>query len=259
MNDAMSEPASTMRLQRFLARAGVASRRKSEKLIEAGRISVNGNVVTELGTKIDPAVDIVEFDGASVRLSDNENPVVIMLNKPRGFVTTMGEAQGEGVRTVEELLPMGKHPSLFYIGRLDKDTTGLLLFTDDGDLGNSLTHPSHGVEKCYIAHIDGCLSDIDIESLTNGIMLDGRMTAPATVEVLETMPDSTQYVSLTIHEGRNRQVRRMFAALGHEVIDLERVSFGPLSLDDLASGTWRYLDEGEIRDLYSSCGLGGRI
>ena len=158
----------TMRLQRFLARAGVASRRGSEALMTAGRVTVNGVVATELGTKVDTDVDIVEVDGVRVRWSDE--PVYLMLNKPAGYLTTMSDPQGRPC--VAELVPVAEHPGLFPVGRLDFDTTGLLLFTTDGDLGHALLHPSHHVKKTYIALVDGAMHDDELAPLRRGIVLD---------------------------------------------------------------------------------------
>ena len=244
-----------MRLQRFLARSGVASRRKSELLIAEGRVKVNGRIVTELGTKVDPCTDIVEFDGRRIIPPKEERPTVIMLNKPKGYITSMENRQGTDDRLVSDIVPIEEVPGLFYVGRLDRDTTGLLLFTNDGDLGNALTHPSRGVCKRYVAHIEGRLSEDDAASLERGIMLDDGITSPARCEILDTFADDSQSVSLVIHEGRKRQVRRMFSALGHEVRELERTDFGPLGLGSLQEGEWRRLDETEMSELYRSCGL----
>lgn len=232
-----------MRLQKFLARAGVASRRKCEELIASGRIAVNGSVVTELGTKVDPAHDAVAFDGRTVSLSADD--VVVMLNKPAGFLTAMSDERGG--RVVASLVPVGEFPGLFPIGRLDRDTTGLLLFTTDGELGHRLLHPSHNVEKRYVADVKGALSEEERCTLEDGVMLDDGMTAPAKCEVLSVLPDgSRSTVALTIHEGRKRQVRRMLAAVGHEVISLHRERVGGLSLGDLQPGEWRELSAEEV-------------
>lgn len=238
-----------MRLQRFLARAGVASRRKCEELILAGRVRVNGSVVREMGTVVDPGCDVVEFDGVECHLPADR--VVLMLNKPPGYLTAMEDARG---RTVAELVPVESYPGLFPIGRLDRDTTGLLLFTTDGDLGNGLLHPSRQVEKRYVAVIDGVLGADEVRALEGGIELEDGMTSPAVCKVLSSDRRSgCSVVALAIHEGRKRQVRRMFAALGHKVRKLHRESFGPVRVDGLAEGTWRLLDEDELAALRACC------
>lgn len=233
-----------MRLQKFLARSGVASRRKcDEVIIPSGRVSVNGEVVTSPGFPIDPDVDEICIDGSRVELpSDN---VTIMLNKPKGYETTMSSKHSK--RIVADLVPMDRFPSLVPIGRLDKDTTGLLLFTTDGELCNGLLHPSKKVDKTYVAKVSGKLSEEERILLEKGIDIDGRRTAPAKCKILKYSPKGNVTTArITIHEGRNRQVRKMFAAVGHEVIELERVQLGTLELGNLKSGSWRFLDEGEV-------------
>lgn len=231
-----------MRLQKFLARAGVASRRKCEELIMQGRVRVNGDTVREMGTVVDPACDVVEYDGVVQSLP--EAGVTLMLNKPRGYVTAMEDARS---RTVAELVPVKEHPGLFPVGRLDRDTTGLLLFTTDGELGNALLHPSRHVEKRYVATIDGVLGAREVRALERGVQLEDGMTSPARCEVLSVAPDRrTSEVALTIHEGKKRQVRRMFAAVGHEVRRLRRESLGPLCVSGLSEGQWRLLDDAEV-------------
>lgn len=235
-----------MRLQKFLARAGVASRRKCEEIIAQGRVAVNGRVVTELGTKVDPSADLVSLDGAEVRLPGDS--VTIMLNKPAGFLTAMSDERG--AKVVAELVPVEEHPGLFPVGRLDRDTTGLLLFTTDGELGNLLLHPSHNVEKRYVAEVRGVLEEDERRMLEEGVMLEDGMTAPAKCEVLSAVSDgSLSTVALTIHEGRKRQVRRMMKAVGHEVVSLHRESIGGLTLGGLAPGEWRKLSESEVEAL----------
>ena len=170
-----------MRLQKFLARAGAASRRGSENLMTAGRVTVNGQVVTELGSKVDPLVDQVAVDGVVVRLADG--PVTVMLHKPAGFVTTMSDPQGRP--TVAQLVPVDRYPGLFPIGRLDADTTGLLLFSTDGDLGNGLLHPKHHVAKRYLACVEGRPAERDLARLRRGVELDDGLTAPADARLVE--------------------------------------------------------------------------
>jgi len=241
-----------MRLQKFLARAGAASRRGSEDLMTAGRVTVNGEVVTELGTKVDPAVDIVRLDGEVVRLEGG--PVYLMLNKPGGYVTTMDDPQGRP--TVASLVPIDVYPGLFPVGRLDLDTTGLLLFTTDGDLGFRLLHPRYHVEKRYEALVDGRLFDVELAPLRSGITLDDGPCKPARVAVLEEGPVTR--VECIISEGRKRQVKRMFQAIGHPVLELHRSTFGPLALGGLPLGKWRMLTDNEVRSLRSSTDLEGK-
>lgn len=232
-----------LRLQKFLARAGIASRRKCEELITSGRIAVNGSVVTELGTKVVPGVDVVTFDGEEVLPPDDA--VVIMLNKPAGYLTAMSDPREE--KLVSKLVPVHDHPGLFPVGRLDRDTTGLLLFTTDGELGNGLLHPSKHVSKAYVAEVDGVLSEEERVTLERGVELEDGMTAPAACEIVSVASNGkTSIVRLAIHEGRKRQVRRMLKAVGHEVRKLHRESFGPLALGDLPEGQWRELTSEEL-------------
>ena len=251
----------TMRLQRFLARAGVASRRGSEDLITAGRVSVNGAVVTELGTKVTLGVDEVAVDGRTVAMG--EGPVYLMLHKPAGYLTTMADPQGRPC--VAELVPRERFPGLFPVGRLDKDTTGLLLFTTDGDTGNRLLHPSFHVPKRYLALVDGHLADEELEPLRQGITLDDGLCRPAPCAIVdrtsacELWPDDTQTiengtvtpVSIELREGRKNQVKRMFGAIHHPVIRLHRDRMGSLTLGELAEGEWRELEETEVAALKS--------
>lgn len=232
-----------MRLQKFLARCGVASRRASEKLIASGRVSVNGVVVTGLAERIDPAVDLVEVDGHAV--SRDESFVYIMLNKPAGYITSMGDPFDRP--TVSDLVP-DDFAGLFPVGRLDKETTGALLFTNNGELGFRLLHPKYHVQKVYEVRVKYPVTDDQVRRLTEGIELDDGLTLPAKTVLLDEAKDKT-LVHLTITEGRKRQVRRMFAAISNPVLLLHRVSFGPLSLGDLASGHWRHLTDAEIESL----------
>lgn len=232
-----------MRLQKFLARAGVASRRGSEDLMTAGRVRVNGEVVTELGAKVDPARDTVTVDELVISLA--EQPVYLVLHKPRGIVTTMSDPQGRP--TVAALVPVDRHPGLFPVGRLDQDTTGLLLFTTDGELSHRLLHPRWHVEKHYLATVFGAVVDSELDRLREGIELDDGPTAPAQVTLVRS--GGTSDVEISIREGRKRQVRRMFSGIGHRVRDLHRATFGPVGMGGLAPGAWRYLDESEVAAL----------
>lgn len=252
-----------MRINRFLARCGAASRRGAEKLVLAGRVSVNGSVVTELACDIDPEHDEVLVDGAPVTLPDEQ--VYLVLNKPAGYVTTMSSDDPHYQRTVAELVPTAEHPGLFPVGRLDADTTGLLLFMTDGELNHALLHPSHHVEKVYLALVDGPLTSGQARALEEGVEVDGAPTKPARLEQLgsERYRDARhrvrtgEWVRLAITEGRNHQVKKMFAAVGREVVDLHRESFGPIDLGDLAQGEWRLLDRGEVAALKLAAQVGG--
>ena len=231
-----------MRLQKFLARAGVASRRASENLMTAGRVTVNGQVVSELGAKVDPLVDTVAVDGRQVLL--DARPVTLMLNKPAGFITTM-KAQSQRP-IVADLVPTGQYPGLYPIGRLDADTTGLLLFSTDGQLGNRLLHPSSHVPKTYLAHLRDPLSARSAAALRAGVELDDGPAQPAEVELAG---EDGKLVRITVREGRYHQVKRMFKAVGNRVLGLHRESFGPLGLGDLKPGEWRVLSDGEVEAL----------
>ena len=241
-----------MRLQKFLARAGVASRRGSEDLMTAGRVTLNGVVATELGLKVDPLADVVEVDGKRVSLTDGK--VYLVLNKPANVLTTMDDPHGRP--TVVPYVPVERFPGLFPVGRLDMDTTGVLLFTTDGDLAARLLHPSTHVMKVYHARVDGILEDRDLEPLRRGLELDDGPTAPAVCRILEPCeavgvtggrpnPNHT-LVEVAIHEGRKRQVKRMFSAIGHPVLRLHRVYFGSVGGDGLAPGAWRLLSQAEV-------------
>lgn len=239
-----------MRLQRFLARAGVASRRGSEGLITAGRVAVNGSTVTELGAKVDPDRDRVTVDGVVVSLADA--PAHIALNKPAGVVTTMRDPHHR--QSVASLVPVERYPGLFPVGRLDRDTTGLLLFTTDGELAHRLLHPRWKVPKTYRALVDGIPGEKALRRLQEGLVLDDGPTAPAQVRVLEVMKGAA-LIEITVHEGRKRQVRRMLSAVSHPVISLERVRFGPVTLGGLETGRWRPLTTEEISALRRCVGI----
>jgi pseudouridine synthase len=234
-----------VRLQRFLAQAGIASRRKAEELIAAGTVRVNGTVVRELGTSVDPATDRVEYAGKAVRLAAEHTSYV--LHKPYGVVTTMHDPEGR--RTIADVMRShGVTTRIVPVGRLDYDTAGVLLLTDDGDLAHVLTHPRFGVEKTYRATVRGRLTPPDIASFSAGVKLDDGRAAPAVVRIVATNRMQS-VVDITIHEGRNRQIRRMFEELGRPVLDLIRLRFGPVSLGDLALGDIRPLNDRETREL----------
>lgn len=208
----------------------------------AGRVTVNGKVVTELGAKVDPAVDTVEVDGVVV--TPDSSPAYVMLHKPAGYVTTMSDPQGRP--TVADLVP--REPAgLFPVGRLDRETSGLLLFTSDGDLAYRLLHPRFHVEKTYHVTVEGTPDEAALRALAEGVQLDDGMTAPARVQTVHGGPPAL--VEIAIREGRKRQVRRMLAAVGHPVVALHRTSFGPLHLGTLGRGAYRSLDAAEVEAL----------
>lgn len=222
------------RLQKVLAARGWGSRRVCENLISAGRVTVNGETAV-LGRRVDTARDVVEVDGAPVGI--RPGLVYYLLNKPAGVVTTAKDTHGRP--TVVELVPT--EPRVFPVGRLDQETEGLLILTNDGDLANRLTHPSHGVDKEYLAEVSGTVSNRSLHRLRTGIELDDGFTAPAAAS-----QPSPGVLRLTIHEGRNRQVRRMCEAIGHPVQRLVRVRIGPLRDPTLAPGAWRALTDQEV-------------
>jgi 23S rRNA pseudouridine2605 synthase len=225
------------RLQKILAQAGLGSRRACEELIAAGRVRVNGQVAT-LGTRADPEADTIEVDGAVV--GTRQGLVHYLLNKPAGVVTTAQDPQGRP--TVVDLVPL--EPRVYPVGRLDAETEGLLLLTNDGDLAHRLTHPSFGVEKEYLAEVEGRPSRGTLRRLREGVDLDDGPTAPAKASLV-----GDRTLRITIHEGRNRQVRRMCEAVGHPVRRLVRVRVGPVSDRRLAPGAWRPLTQAEVRAL----------
>ena len=230
-----------MRLQKYMADCGIASRRKCEEYIEQGLVTVNGEVAL-LGMSIDPDTDRVEYDGEVLKKDRNSEKVVIMLNKPRGVVSSCSDPQGR--RTTADYfrdLPY----RLYNVGRLDIDTEGLLLFTNDGDFAYKVMHPSFEIHKTYRALIDGELTLEQAERLRHGVMLDDGMTSPAAVEGISVGENDTSFY-IRIHEGRNRQVRRMIDAIGHKTLRLRRVAVGQLKLYGLHTGEWRFLTREEI-------------
>lgn len=239
-----------MRLQKFLARAGAASRRGSEDLMSAGRVRVNGVVVTELGSKVDPAVDEVTVDGRTVLLA--EGPAYYAFHKPPDVMTTMSDPQGR--RTVAEFFPADAPAGLFPVGRLDYDSEGLLLLMTDGDLSHVLLHPKHHVTKTYLATVKGVPSPATLAHLRQGVELDDGLTAPASATLVSSTGErgsegGRAVVELRISEGKKRQVRRMLSAVGHPVTRLVRVGFGPVQLGDLPVGAVRPLEKNEIEAL----------
>ena len=232
-----------MRLQKFIAECGIASRRNAEKIIESGRVTVNGELVDFMGCVIDPEEDVVEIDG---RVIEPENKkYYIVLNKPKNYVTTVSDDLGRP--TVMQLVS-DINARIYPVGRLDFDTTGLLIMTNDGEFANILTHPKHVVNKTYIARIDKPLDENQLDRLRNGIDLDGVLTSPAKAENIK-RPQKGFEVKITIHEGKNRQVRRMLDAVGANVMSLKRISVGSLTLGNLPEGKWRRLSDAEINKL----------
>ena len=231
------------RLQKFLARAGVASRRECETLITAGRVQVNGRVVTTLGTRVRPGLDRIQLDGQAVR---TEGAVTVMLHKPAGYITSVADPQGRPV--VMSLLPQAGMPRLFPVGRLDWDTEGLLLLTNDGELANLLTHPRHRVPKVYHAKLKGRMGAEDLGRLLHGVVCDGERLVAASAEFMHPTRENT-WVAISVEQGRNRQVRRMCEAIGHPVLKLIRVAVGPLRLGSLPRGQWRPLTPVELTSL----------
>jgi 23S rRNA pseudouridine2605 synthase len=235
------------RLQKVLARAGLGSRRACEALIEAGRVAVNGEVAS-LGRRVDPEHDRVSVDGVTIPV--RSGLVYYLLNKPARVVTTAHDPEGRP--TVLDLVP--DEPRVFPVGRLDWDTEGLLLLTNDGDLAHGLTHPSRGVPKTYLAEVAGLPGRAALRRLREGVDLEDGRTAPARARVAQTTPTGAA-VEIVIHEGRNRQVRRMCEVVGHPVRRLVRTGFGPLRDNRLAPGQWRPLRPSEIRSLYEAIQL----
>ncbi len=230
---------SEIRLQKYLAEAGVASRRKCEELIAEGRVEVNNQVVTVPGTKINGG-ELIKVDGKVIR--SEQRKVYILLNKPVGYISTAKDQFSR--KTVLDLVSTVSE-RIYPVGRLDYDTSGLLMLTNDGELANGLTHPKHELQKVYRVMISGKLKEEDITSLQEGVDIEDYTTAPAAVKVVDaTKRDSI--VEISIHEGKNRQVRKMFETLGYAVLRLKRVAIGPLVIDGLEEGKWRYLRKKEI-------------
>ena len=230
------------RLQKYLASSGVASRRKSEELILNGKIKVNGNTVTELGTKINPEKDIIEYEGKIVKPS--EEKIYILLNKPIEYVTTVKD---QFARPIVTDLIKGVDANLLPVGRLDMYTSGALILTNDGDFIYRVTHPKHEIEKTYNATVRGIVTQNDVEKLRNGVQIEDYITKPAKVKILKI--DNEKKVSrleITIHEGKNRQVRKMCEAIGKKVFALHRAKIGNIDVKDLKIGQWRYLKKEEI-------------
>lgn len=238
-----------VRLQKFMAEQGVASRRKSEELILAGKVKVNGHVA-QIGMKINPRKDLVTVGKQKLTNVKNRKMVYIMLNKPRGYVTTVSDELGR--KTVMDLLPdFGVR--IYPVGRLDKDSEGLLLLTNDGSFTNCMTHPSHEYAKVYRVTVRPAVDDNILYNLRNGIEIDGRVTAPCEVTVL-TEEENRVVLEFVLHEGRNRQIRKMCESQGLEVARLKRISIGPIKLGMLKQGDYRELSEQDVKKLLRSAG-----
>lgn len=231
-----------IRLQKYIADCGIASRRKAEELIKQGSVKVNGSVVKEMGIKVSDN-DQVEVNGRLIKPESKK--VYIMLNKPSGYVTTVKDQFQRP--TVIELLK-GVNERVFPVGRLDYETTGLLILTNDGDFTFKMTHPSHEIAKTYLATISGIPSKEEISSFERGLKIEDYTTSPAKLRIVRAR-DRVCDVEVTIHEGRNRQVRKMCDAIGHPVLSLKRISLGSLKLRDLPEGSWRELSADEVKDL----------
>ncbi len=232
------------RLQKYLAQCGVASRRKCEELILQGRVQVNGVTVTELGTKINPEKDKIKFDGKDIKQA--QKLVYILLNKPIGYVTTADDQFGRD--TVLDLVKVKER--IVPVGRLDMYTSGALILTNDGDFVYQVTHPKHEIEKTYTVTIKGIVQNSEVEQLRNGIKIDDYITKPARVKILKT--DTEKDISrleITIHEGKNRQVRKMCEAVGRKVLALHRSKIGGIGVKDIELGKWRYLTANEVQQI----------
>lgn len=231
------------RLQKFLANSGVASRRKCEEYILQGRVKVNGKIIKELGVKINKEVDQVEFDGKIVKLSDKK--VYVLLNKPIGYVTTAKDQFDRPtvldlVKVDEKLLP---------VGRLDMYTSGALILTNDGDFIYKVTHPKHEIEKTYTVTVKGIVNEEDVKMLTKGVKIDDYVSGKAKVKILKTNQEKNfSRIQITIHEGKNREVRKMCEAIGKKVLALHRRKIGNLDVKNIKIGEWRYLSKKEVQE-----------
>ena len=230
-----------MRINKYIASCGICSRRKADELIKEGKVCVNGEVISDFAD-INPDYDVVSVNGNVINVE--ETKYYIALNKPKGFITSVTDDRGR--RCVTELIE-DLDARLFPVGRLDYNTSGLLILTNDGEFANNVMHPRKEVYKTYLVHASGRMHSFTIEKLKSGVIIeDGVKTAPALVEVIKQHPASCD-VKISIREGKNRQLRRMFEALGHEVLDLKRISVGSVSLGNIPLGKWRHLTKQEIR------------
>lgn len=234
------------RLQKVIAQTGYCSRRKAEELISTGRVQVNGKVISEMGTKVNYDDDIT-IDGNGINAK--EDKVYYLLNKPRGIITSTNDEKNR--KTVVDLIK-NNNKRIYPVGRLDYDTTGVLLLTNDGELTNLLIHPRNNIEKLYIAKIKGIPSKIELQKLANGVIIDGHKTSKAKVKLKKLdKRNNTSVIELVIHEGKNHQVKKMFESIGYEVLKLRRERFAFLDVNDLKSGDYRELSIKEVKCLYS--------
>ncbi|MBU5426634.1 rRNA pseudouridine synthase [Tissierella pigra] len=232
-----------MRLQKYIALCGISSRRKAEQLIIEGKVMVNNKIITELGTTIDPSKDVVKVNDKKIK--EEKNKVYIMLNKPIGFVTTLKDEKDRKI--VTDLID-GVKERIYPVGRLDADTTGLLLLTNDGDMAYKLTHPSNEIMKKYIAIVEGVPNKMELEKFRRGLIIDGKKTSKAYIKIAKRY-ETESILEIVIHEGRNRQVKKMCEAINHPVKKLKRVSIGEIELGGLDIGNWRYLNDEEVKYL----------
>jgi 23S rRNA pseudouridine2605 synthase len=234
----------SLRLQKFLAQCGLSSRRKAEEMIRQGRVTVDGVLITDMGLKVTPGPQQICVDGKPVHIVDKS--ISILLNKPKGYVTTLSDPQG---RPIVTSLLQGIEARVFPVGRLDLDTEGALILTNDGDLAETIQHPRYQVKKTYEALVRGRPASADLCRLENGIILEGKMTSPASAIIVKKMNQVT-LVKITIHEGRKRQVKKMFAAIGTPVLHLKRIAYGQLFLQDLPSGAYRILSSKDLKKIF---------
>lgn len=232
------------RLQKFMASCGIASRRKCEELISQGLVEVNGNIVIEPGVKVDPDTDVVKYRGKQIKPVSNN--IYIALNKPVGYITSVSDERGR--KTVIDLV--GIKERIFPIGRLDYNTSGLLLLTNDGEIYNKVIHPRVKINKVYEAVVNGCFTEEEMEKFKTGVDIGDYITSDADIKIIKKSKNRST-VLITIHEGRNRQVRRMCSAFNHDVLELKRISVGNIKLGDLKVGQYRSLTENEVRYLNS--------
>ncbi|MDY6843639.1 MAG: pseudouridine synthase [Thermodesulfobacteriota bacterium] len=231
------------RLQKVISKAGVTSRRGSEKLIQAGKVVINGKRATQLGTKVDPTKDVIRVEGKIITY--HQPKIYIVMNKPKGYLTTLHDPQKRPI--VTDLLK-GVEARIFPVGRLDYDTEGLLFLTNDGDLAHRLLHPSSRIQKTYVVEIEGCLSPKEVSQLERGIHLDDGPSSSVTAQFVKKTNGGSIW-KVSIHEGRKRQIKRIFQKLGHPVRGLKRIKFGPLRLGKLVPGEYRFLTTDEIANL----------
>ena len=243
-------PPQVVRLNRFIAMAGIASRRKAEELILNGSVTINKDVVTDLSTKVSPSTDHVAVNGRTISIE--EKLVYLVLNKPKDYITTAKDEKNR--KTVYDLVRTRER--IFPVGRLDRNTTGVLLFTNDGELANRLMHPSHQVDKSYHVEVTAGVQAKDLEKMKKGVHIEDGKTAPARISPIP--GTKNRNLIITIHEGRNRQVRRMLESLGYEVKRLDRVEYAGLTSEGLRRGRWRYLSRPEVQMLKKTAGLDKR-